>query len=280
MNVITAYLDGIFAASPQTAHTAEIKAELRAMLEDSYAVYVDQGLSEHEAAQRVIAEFGSPDELAPQLGDAAVEASTTSAGHIDSPRYSPSPITLDAAISFSEARRRTQPKFAYSQALFILSPAPLIVLATLGAARVIGLSAETGTLIGVLVLLACVAVAILLLLQRHRSLAPFAYIPAGDFLRTEAVDHWARGLAADATPRRTSALRIAMGLWIVAIIPVLAISLLAPPPVADTWIGVAVALMLCMFAAGVFILLRDSTDAGTASAVTSARQGGGTPRRG
>jgi len=277
MNVITAYLDGIFATSPQTAHTAEVKAELRAMMEDSYAAYVDQGLSEHEAAQRVIAEFGSPDELAPQLGTAVADAS---AGHIDSTHYSPAPITLDAAISFSEARRRTRRRFASAQALFILSPAPLIVLATLGAAGAIGLSVDAGTLIGVLVLLACVAVAILLLIQRQQSLAPFAHVAAGDFLRTEAVDRWARGLAADAAPRRTAALRIAVGLWIVALIPVLAISLLAPPPVADTWIGVAVALMLCMFAAGVFILLTNSTDAGTASALTTARQGAGTDRRG
>jgi len=276
MNVITAYLDTMFAAYPPSSRMLEAKAELHTMMEDAYTAFLDQGMSENEAVGRVITEFGNLDELAAQLGITAeiAPAAATQPNLVGATvRVAPAPITLDEAETYAHARRTTQTRFALAQALFVLSPAVLIVLSTLSAAGAIPLSSNASALIGVLVLLAFVAVAVGMLIQRKQQLAPFARITAGEFTRSGAVDRWARALATSAAPHRTTAQQIAIGLWILAIVPVLALSLLAPPDTSRTWIGVALAATLLMIAAGLFILLRSGGDASAAAALTQSHRG-------
>ncbi|MBD3941598.1 hypothetical protein IF188_07810 [Microbacterium sp. NEAU-LLC] len=277
MNVITAYLDTMFAAYPASPRLAEAKAELQAMMEDAYTSYREQGMSENEAVGRVITEFGNLDELAPQLGISAEIAPVPAAQIASAPvagrePLAPAPITLDEAEAYTAARRRTQTRFATAQALFVLSPAVLIVLSTLAAAGVIGLGANESALIGVLVLLGCVAAAVLILVQRRQLLTPFARITAGDFTRSGEVDRWAGALASQSAHRRTTALQVAVGLWILAIVPVLTLSMLTPPEVSRTWIGVALAAMLLMIAGGLFLLLKNSGDAATAATLMQSRR--------
>lgn len=275
MNVITAYLDTMFAAYPSSPRLVEAKTELHTMMEDAYTAFLDQGLSENEAVGRVITDFGNLDELAPQLGISTeiTPPAASLSGIAEAPSaVVPAPVTLDEAEAYAAARRATQTRFALAQALFVLSPAVLIVLSTLNAAGVIALGNNPSALIGIIVLLGFVAAAVGLLVQRTQQLAPFARIPAGDFTRSADVDSWAGTLATAAASKRTTALQIAIGLWILALAPVLAVSMLTPPDVSRTWIGVALAAMLLMIAAGLFILLRNSGDARTAAALTQGRR--------
>jgi hypothetical protein len=272
MNVITAYLDTMFAAYPPSPRMTEARSELHAMMEDAYTSHLDAGMSENEAVGRVITEFGNLDELAPQLGISGDIASVPPAAPSPEGPTALAPVTLDEAEAYLAARRETQPALAWAQVLFILSPAVLIVLSTLSAAGAIGIAVNPAVLIGTVVLLACVAGAVTILVRRRQRLAPFARLAEGDAPRSGAVDRWAGALAADAAPRRTTAFQIAVALWIVALVPILAVSLLASPETSRTWIGIAVAAMLGMFAVGTFVLLRKDADAATAAVLLRSRR--------
>ncbi|MFF2270942.1 permease prefix domain 1-containing protein [Agromyces sp. NPDC058136] len=279
MNVITAYLETMFGAYPPTPRMLEAKAELHAMMEDAYHGYLAEGLTENEAVGRVITEFGNLDELAPQLGISAeiAPAPVSSAGGAGAGGAAavgrapaPAPVTLDEAQAFAEARRTGEPRLALAVAMFVLSPAPLIALTTLGSGGVIALDEQVGVMIGLGLLLVAVAVAVMMVVRRGQQLAPFTRLLEGDFTRTPAVDRWARQLAAEAAPKRTTALQVSIGLWILAVTPVLAVSLLAPPSVSSSWIGVAVAAMLAIVATGLLIFLPSNWAASVAETLTQA----------
>lgn len=282
MNVITAYLETMFGAHPPTPRMLEAKAELHAMMEDAYHGYLAEGLTENEAVGRVITEFGNLDELAPQLGisaeiapaPAAAVADTNVGGTRRSVAPAPAPVTLDEAQAFAEARRTGEPRLALAVAMFVLSPAPLIALTTLGSGGVIALDEQVGVMIGLGILLVAVAVAVMMVVRRGQQLAPFTRLLEGDFTRTPAVDRWARQLAAEAAPKRTTALQVSIGLWILAVTPVLAVSLLAPPSVSSSWIGVAVAAMLAIVATGLLIFLPSNWATSVAETLTQAEGAG------
>ena len=270
MNVITAYLETMFSAYPQTPRMLEAKAELHAMMEDAYTGYLAAGLSENEAVGRVITEFGNLDELAPQLGISAeiapgsaasapalsattVPAATDVSGAAKRP--APAPVTREEAERYADVRRRTESRLAFAVAVFVVSPAPLVALATLSTGGAIGLDQDLAVLIGLACLFVVVVTGVLMLVRRDHELAPFRRLAAGDFATVPGVDRWAEALAAEVATKRATALQVAIGLWILAPSPVLAISLLAPPAVTNNWIGVAVAGTLVMVATGLLVFI-------------------------
>lgn len=290
MNVITAYLETMFGAYPKTTRLLEAKAELHAMMEDAYHGYLAQGMSENEAVGRVITEFGNLDELAPVLGISAEIAPSGSGleGTGGAPVASsappapavrkvpaPAPVTQEEAERYAEARRRSEPRLALAIAMFVVSPAPLIALATLGAGGVIGVGQDAAAMIGLACLLVVVLVAVLMVVRRAGELAPYHRLATGEFTRSPGVDRWAEQLAAEAAPRRSTALQVAVALWILAVTPVLGVSLLAPPSVSNAWIGVAVAAMLVIVAVGLLIFL----PANWAASVAETLSGGGSAGR-
>jgi len=68
MDVIKTYLDNVFAGFSQTAQVRALKEEMLASMEEKYHALIEDGKSEHEAAYSVIADFGSIDEIAAELG--------------------------------------------------------------------------------------------------------------------------------------------------------------------------------------------------------------------
>jgi len=68
MEAIRTYLDNVFAAFPQTDRALTLKREMLAGMEEKYYALKDEGKSEHEAIGSVIANFGSIDEIAEELG--------------------------------------------------------------------------------------------------------------------------------------------------------------------------------------------------------------------
>ena len=68
MEAIRTYLDNVFAAFPQTEQVKALKAEMLASMEEKYRVLKGEGKSEHEAVGSVIANFGSIEEIAAELG--------------------------------------------------------------------------------------------------------------------------------------------------------------------------------------------------------------------
>ena len=68
MEAIKTYLDNVFTAFPQTDRVLTLKREMLAGMEEKYNELKEEGKSEHEAIGSVIANFGSIDEIAEELG--------------------------------------------------------------------------------------------------------------------------------------------------------------------------------------------------------------------
>jgi len=80
MDAIKTYLDNVFAAFPQSERVETLKREMLAGMEEKYRELKWEGMSEHEAIGSVIANFGSIDEIAAELG---IEQSTSTAEQED-----------------------------------------------------------------------------------------------------------------------------------------------------------------------------------------------------
>ena len=68
METIKTYLDNVFVAYPQTNEVKGLKRDMLAHMEEKYAALRQSGKSEHEATYRVIADFGSIEEITAELG--------------------------------------------------------------------------------------------------------------------------------------------------------------------------------------------------------------------
>ncbi|GAA2836944.1 hypothetical protein FB468_1161 [Leucobacter komagatae] len=282
MNIIISYLDTMFAAYPPSPKLVEARAELQAMMEDAYAAAKSAGLSENEAVGKVITEFGNLDELAPVLGisreispepQAQAQAQppthaqpqaqgqpqpATAAPQPTAPQPGPPlgraakhpPLSLDEAAAYGAARHEADSRLGLAVALLVSSPVALIVLTTL--AERLGSQDGEGVagFIGILILAACVAGGVLLLVGRAQKLTPFTRITRGHFSAGPDVMAWANTLASNEAPRRTGRLQIAIGLWVFALAPVVGAGMLA-----DGWGGLGAACAILLVATGLLVFL-------------------------
>ena len=296
MDVIIAYLDTMFSPYPATPRLEEAKAELRAMMEDKYSELLASGRSHNEAVGQVITEFGNLDELAsvlgiaaelqggvtPTAGQAGDPATTTAAGQPGAmtataavaqtstnatgttPRPSAAPfhpmVTLEEAQAFADARHRTRWPLAIAVALLVVSPATLIALSQLSGGALPSLTSPAASAIGVTVLLVLVALGVSVLIRRSQQLAPFKRLEKGEFTRTPAVSAWAQDLDTRTASTRTTALIIAVILWILSAVPVIVFGLLTDGQSAraDASSGIGVALTLVIVAIGLLVFLPHS----------------------
>lgn len=260
MNVVIAYLDTMFSAYPQTPRLLEAKAELQGMMEDAYSALIAAGRSENEAVGQVIRDFGNLDELAPLLGissDIAPEPAAEGA--------SPSPVaasplrpvvTLDDARAYADALRRVRFRFSIAVVMFVLSPAVLIVLPMAASAGAVMVADSAAVFIGLLVLFVFVASGVMLVLSATRETARFTRITENRFTTDPDTVRWAEALADSHERVRTRALQIAIGLWILAPVPLLAFALFSDgSPQAEVRVGIGVVLVLVFVAAGLGIFL-------------------------
>ena len=62
------YLDGMFAAYPNTPEVTAARSDLQAMMQDKYDSLTSNGVSSNAAIGQVISEFGDLSEVAPLIG--------------------------------------------------------------------------------------------------------------------------------------------------------------------------------------------------------------------
>lgn len=258
MNVIIAYLETMFSAYPQTPRLLEAKAELQGMMEDAYTSLITEGRSENEAVGQVIRDFGNLEEVAPVLGIAA-DLTATPTGGASPARAAGAqqqPVTLEEAQSYAEARRRIRFRVSTAVALFVLSPAVLIVLTVAAGSDLLPITDTAGAFIGLLTLFVLVAAGVVLLVSTTRETTPYRHITEGRFAPNPGVTRWAESLAEQHERRRIRALQIAIALWILAPIPLIAFALfLDDSPYDALWSAIGVVLVLAIVAAGLGILL-------------------------
>ncbi|MFD5599863.1 permease prefix domain 1-containing protein [Leucobacter sp. NPDC058333] len=281
MNVIIAYLDTMFSAYPQTPRLLEAKTELQGMMEDAYTSIIASGRSENEAVGQVIRDFGNLEELAPVLGitaDIAPPLTHVVAGGADSagvagvagladesgraagvpPRGAGGyePITLDEAQAYADAQQRIRFRVSAAIMLFVVSPATLIFLPTAAEAGVVPITESAGVFIGLLMLLALVAVGVMLFLSTSREMKPHERIAEGKFAANPLATHWANALAEQYERRRIRALQVAIALWILSPMPLIAFGLfMGDDPEGSIWSVIGVVIVLVIVAAGLGVLL-------------------------
>ncbi|MGV8969778.1 MAG: permease prefix domain 1-containing protein [Microbacteriaceae bacterium] len=261
MNIIISYLDTMFSAYPQTPRLREAKAELRGMMEDAYASLIAAGNTENEAIGQVIRDFGNLDEVAPALGIASdvtpplASTETSATRNVESSRDQLA-VTITEAHGYSAAKHNIRFRVTTAVVLFVLSPAVLIGIIAAGESGVVAITEEAATFIGLLVLFALTAIGVSLLIATSRETAPFKRISDGNFTTDPIVTLWAQEQAEQHEPSRIRAMQIAIVLWILSPVPVVAFALLlADTPQENFWTSIGTALTLGIVAAGLGVLL-------------------------
>jgi MFS family permease len=240
----------MFSAYPQTPRLQEAKAELQAMMEDAYTGLIAEGRAENEAVGQVIRDFGNLEEVAPVLGIAS-DISPPQTGAAPPP-----PITLEEAHGYADACQRARRRVSAALALFVLSPAVLIVLPVAAESGLAPITDGVGAFIGIVALLLLAGVGLLRLLAASRDTAPYRRITDGRFSANPAVARWAEALAERHERGRARALRTAIALAVLAPLPTLAFALfLDGSPWVDFWTVVGIVFILAVVAVGLGILL-------------------------
>ena len=120
METIRSYIENLFRNYPNTPNVSKAKEDLLGIMEDKYYELKAEGKSENEAIGIVISEFGSMDEIAPELGmDEKVAAEGTGINDAAEVKR----ITLAQAEGFLKA----QEAFGARIGFCILSPAISVV---------------------------------------------------------------------------------------------------------------------------------------------------------
>lgn len=276
MNVIIAYLETMFSAYPQTPRLLEAKQELQTMMEDAYSDLIAAGHSHNEAVGKVITDFGNLDELAPTLGISAEITPSTSPATTEvttaSPRTPQRPhITLDEAQRFAEARKATQLKLTTAVALFVIAPASMFLTIALAGEPGVALSDQNAGAIGMLPLLVLVAIGVLLIIGRSKDLEEFRHITEQKFTATPQVNTWATSLVRTHQRHRSTALQIAVALWILSATP-LFLATLVFPQFGDDGSVMGLVITLCLVAVGLVVFLPSTWAASVGTVLIKAEE--------
>jgi hypothetical protein len=267
MTVIDSYLDTLFAPYPSSPQMREARTELLAMMEDKLADLRHTGLSESEAVGKVIAEFGTLDEVAPVLG---IEREVTA--QRDGTPAEPDPRRLldtEAIAPIESAFRGTRYFGALGVALFVLCPVPLFTLLALFtkegiASRTVG---TTGDALAIGIGIPAVLVGVLLgLLLTSRQYAALQRVPIakdlsqGDAVLSASAQRHVTDLQHEQHVRSTLSRGAATGLFVLAAAPTIVCAVLSDPSSNLVLLGLCGTLV--MVAIGVFLTTRDGwTDA-------------------
>lgn len=263
MNAITAYLDTMFSAYPQTPRLLEAKTELHGMMEDTYTSLRAQGISENEAIGEVIRDFGNLEEIAPALGITSDIVNTAEAVTHATPAQHPPvtpaphpPVTMEEAQEYVEAHRRSRFRLGASVVLFVLSPVVLIFLPPAAASGLLPITEQAGAFVGILALLVLAAVGVVLFISVARVNASSQRIAAGRFSVNPVVTRWVDALSERHERGRIRALQVAVMLSIVSSIPLIAFAVfLGGSPDHQLWIATGVVILLVVIATALGILL-------------------------
>ncbi|POH69180.1 hypothetical protein C3B59_05955 [Cryobacterium zongtaii] len=255
MNVIFAYLETMFGAYPSSPRLLEAKTELRGMMEDAYTSLIAEGRSENEAVGQVIRDFGNLEEVAPALGITSdIARAPEAARYHTAPQY-PS-VTLKEAQGYADAQQQNRFRFSTAVMLFVLSPSALIALPVTAESGLIPITDTVGVFIGLLALLVMIAGGVMLLVTRSRETAPYKRITEGHFVANPEVTRWVEALSKQHERARIKSLQIAITLWILAPIPLIAFAFfLDDSPRDDFWTVIGVVIVLVVVAIGLWILL-------------------------
>ena len=249
MNVIDSYLDTLFAPYPDSPRLREARAELRTMMEDQQDGLIAEGLTESQAVGRVIAEFGSLEEVAPVLG---IDAELGRGAAAPAPPQEPV-LEVDRARAYVEAVHRSQWMPAAGLTLFVLCAAPLLLLiAATGSSR--SDPANWAIAVGISAVLVMVALGTILMIMRDARLKDYEDLDRGEFTLTAPVRAFAQSVWDEHRRSTVAAQAVAIMLWILCALPTILLALLGGENSLAVLYGVC--LTLAMVAIGLAVTTR------------------------
>lgn len=238
METITAYLDNLFATLPKTEEILHLKDEMLSNMEERYYELKQDGKSENEAIGIVISEFGNIDELLESLGIDPREASQEG--------YQVSREEAEAYLYMKGAAGKW---VGLGVLLCITGPALLIFLLGLSQLPIFPLSEYAATMIGLPLLLICVAAGVGLFIYADGKLAPYKYMEQQPVLSLQ-LQREIQQQKAYFQPSYTLAMMIGVGLLVLSPLSIFVTLLLG-----EKYILFSVAFLLIQVAMGVFILI-------------------------
>ena len=249
MNVIDSYLDTLFAPYPDSPRLREARAELRTMMEDQQDGLMAEGLTESQAVGRVIAEFGTLEEVAPVLG---IDTELGRSPAVPAAGRAPA-LGISRAREYVDAVRRSQWLLATGMPLFVLSALPLLLLIAVTGSRS-GQPAVWAIAAGITAVLVMVPIGLILFIVRDARLKDFEDIDQRAVTPTAEVRRFAAEVRRENRRRATVANAVAIVLWILCALPTLLLALLAGENSFTVLYGVC--LTLAIVAGGLAIMVR------------------------
>ena len=213
MSVIDSYLETLFSPYPGSPRMQEAKVELRAMMEGQYQGLREDGLTESQALGKVIAEFGSLEEVSSVLGiDREIHGGPAGSETAEPMEH----LTLERMREYTAAVRGSQLFSALAVPLFVLCPVPLLLLFAFDGQS----SPATWTVAaGLVILLVMVTAGVLILVLRESRLADFEDIEEGRPPMTAQVRSYARNLRREERRGYAVATAVAISLWALSAVP-------------------------------------------------------------
>ncbi|SFL44731.1 hypothetical protein SAMN04487943_101597 [Gracilibacillus orientalis] len=171
MNTIINYLDNMFASLPKSAEMRHLRDELLANMEEKYHELKQVGKTENEAVGIVISEFGNIDEIIEEFGVSLEEDRVTN------------PLLTEVEVEeYLNTTRKSGRWIGIGVTLCILGAAMLVLLLGVIENGYNEISSETGTYLGLIVLLLFVAIAVGLFIYAGMKLEKYKFISfEGDF---------------------------------------------------------------------------------------------------
>lgn len=170
------YLDGMFAAYPNTPEVTAARSDLQAMMQDKYDSLTSNGVSSNAAIGQVISEFGDLSEVAPLIGfDTTI---TTPAKSL---------ISAKEAHDFLNTSIQSRRASGIGVAFIMSCAVPMIILGSIdrklhGADDILS-SADTVTspfsITGIIILFAMLGVGVFMLVMAYNRMKRFRSITRG-----------------------------------------------------------------------------------------------------
>jgi len=182
-------------------------------------------------------------------------------------------VTLSEAQALAQARRSTSRLLAWGVAVIIMSPCPLILLASLADDHA-GPADDMTSLAGLVLTLLGIVVGVLLLLRRRQAFVGLGleHLIDGRFTQSQEVSAWASRLRADNEGPRSRALMIAVGLFMLSPVPTVVAAVLGSRYDHSIYLAVGVCLTLAFVATGLLVLLPVSWASSTYETLTEEGQ--------
>lgn len=238
METIRNYVEQMFRLYPADARLERLKEEILANMLEKYEELKANGSSEHEAIGAVIAGFGSVEELIRELG-------------LEEPQQGQEPpMSREEIDAFWLDTRRFAGRISTGVGLCILGTAVLVLLGSIGDFLGAGIADLFGT-VGVICLLAFVAVAVMLFIIGGNSMSPYAYIDKGEFSLSRRDREWIEEEKEGFRQQFAVMLAIGIGLCVLSVCPVMLTGMLGIGLLED----MGAALLLMIVAAGVFLIV-------------------------